>query len=373
MFRSGFLEKFNTQVVSGWIPSEKKSEKVTIIFSCGEEIIVSADIERKDLSCAGYGFECKVPHELRNMHDVSVRVFYDNQKEIVNSPRSIVTDPVELKKVLHGKDDWLFLVNDSNDSLDYILGKKVLSDSTISLWVERIRQRANLAKKYNTRCYHILSPEKPIIYEEYLPDGLVVSSDRPVVKLMNALKEQSISEVIYPSYSNRDQYSDIDFLYSKGDTHWTYVGAYYATDEFVKLCESNGIQIQLYNLSDYSFRSSYQASDLLVKTTRTNVEKVMFTKSISKRIRMTYHNEVRNTGRRMEFINFDAPKIRLMSYHSSSIDWMMPFLNDMFGSICYIWGSSIDWNEVLRYQPDVLLVQSNERFLQLVPNDLEVN
>jgi hypothetical protein len=368
MSKVGFLERFNFQMVAGWVPAENKGDEVKIEFNGQKIVTVVADIDRPDTGVTCYGFACAFPSELLDTGNVTVNVYYNDQ-EITNSPRNIVTDASELKKVLYGKDGWLFLTNDTNESLGYLTGHQPVKESIVDLWVERISQRNTDCDAYGIKCFHMIVPEKEVVYRDYLPDGLAISPDRPVVKLMEALEEVSIKRVLYPDYEKCENRME-QLVYSKGDTHWTHDGAYFAVKELFELMDDCGVQLPPKNA--YTFKQGFQASDLLIKTTAFNMEAIQHTGSISSKIKKIFSNNVKNADRREEFINFDAPKVRFMCWHTSSVDWMKPFFNDMFGNTCYIWGSSINWNEVLRYRPDVLLFQTNERFLTRVPNDINL-
>jgi hypothetical protein len=44
-------------------------------------------------------------------------------------------------------------------------------------------------------------------------------------------------------------------------------------------------------------------------------------------------------------------------------------LLDDFSDVCLIWQQDISWGEVWRYNPDILIVQTNERFVINLPKD----
>lgn len=372
MAREGFLEKFNIKSIAGWVPAKTKGDKVRIELNGQLIATIDADIERQDLQHRGYGFEFNCPADLTNTGNVIVRVYYDNDKEVANSPKQIITDSSELQKVLYGKDGWLFLNNDTNSSLGYLTGHQPANENTLALWVELVLQRITACNEWGMKYYHLVVPEKEVVYRDYLPEGLTISAGRPAVRLLQALNEISVQNVVYPDYLEQADNRSDQLFYYKGDTHWTHAGAYFAVEKLFQLIAEDYEAIQLPSKNAYKFKPGYQAGDLLIKTTSVNIESIMYTTSISQKIRKTYNNKINNTGRRMEFINPEAPKLRLMCWHTSSVDWMTPFLNDMFGSACYIWDQSINWNEVLRYRPDILLFQSNERFLTRVPGDIDL-
>jgi hypothetical protein len=362
----GFLEQFNIKKIAGWIPNDPNVEVVLSFNDC-ETFEVVADWVREDLKSSGVGFIFDVPDSLVNKYTprpikVSVKV---GGEEIGNSPQNIITNPVELNKVLIGKNGWLFLKDDTNSSIEYITGKKCLSEESVKAWGDLINTRLERCKRLGISYYHLVCPEKEVVYSQYLPEDFFVSDNRPVVKILQNLKDD---QVIYPNYISWIKENPGYDIFTKGDTHWSFYGAYVACKALISSMSKQKAVTPLASLESYEFFDGYQVSDLQVKTKGRNVELIRYTKPIHREIFKIYDNQLSNTGRTQEYKNTRAIENRVIVFHTSSFDWMKPYINDSFSNVKYIWDRNINWDEVEDFQPDFLIFQSNERFLTSVPS-----
>lgn len=365
----GFLEQFNVNVIAGWIPIHSGND-VHIVIDNSMEFTLKANIDRADLKGGGYGFSFNIPLDFiqsREPSSLKVSVFYGSDKaEIQNSPQILITDPQELNKVLVGKEGWLFLINDSNHAIDYTTGIRNFPTEKIISWKDLILKRKLQCEEMNIKYLHLICPEKDVACNQYLPEHFNISDNRPIIKLLKQL--DYYADFIYPDYTDWEHGYDQKPPFTKGDTHWSFFGAYHATKLLLDRISLEFKSIKIFPLENYQFKIYYQASDLQVKTQGTNVEPILYTSPINKSISLIHSNGMYNTGRVEEYLNSNAAKVKVMVYHTSSIDWMKPFLNDSIGRIRYIWGRNIDWSEVKKFTPDVLLFQSNERFLTDTPS-----
>ena len=66
------------------------------------------------------------------------------------------------------------------------------------------------------------------VYPEYLPDDVVTVAERPVLQLIEYLREQgSKAEIIYP-LDELVAHKQHDLVYIKTDSHWNELGAFVA-------------------------------------------------------------------------------------------------------------------------------------------------
>ena len=113
----------------------------------------------------------------------------------------------------------------------------------------------------------------------------------------------------------------------------------------------------------------YQKSDLLSKVIGSNVELVEFVWDKESTAVKIFDNKVINSGRVQRYSNSKLKKSSILIYHSSSIDWLKPYILNSFSEVEFIWGHSVDFDYVEERMPDIVLTQTNERFLQKVPVD----
>lgn len=368
----GYLERFNSEIVSGWVPQggAANDTTVTIVFNGEHKFQIQATIKRNDLPDNALGFELPLPENLKRLYPLVVECYCPSGDHVANSPRSIETRESELSKVLQGKDGWLFLANDSNCSIDYITGKKVISQSLLDSWRSLIVRRIDLMEQLKIPFVQVIVAEKETVYHEMLPDGYTVSAIRPAKQIIARLQGSAYeNQVLYgPRYEQRAGGGPA--LYFKGDTHFSFHGAGALTTEIVSILKKfDAMQSILADvgLEDYSFCKRYQAGDLITKTTGVNIEEIDYPIAKCRPSLLFSTNEPR--AGRVRALSNPMGSGRLLAFHTSSIDWMAPFLNDIFNQVLYVWNGRLDQRLISWFKPDCVIAQTNERFLTACPSE----
>ncbi len=365
----GFIEQFNYQTVSGWSFRADPDPYVRLVFNSIHEFKVQLSIGRTDLSQEYAGFSFSLPDHISSLYPLAVECFTSEGVALSNSPRPIETREEERCKVLKGLDGWLFLVNDSNQNLEYISNKIQLPDALMKKWARVIHDRHVAMRDIGCRFVQCVIPEKCVVYDDKLPASYRISDTRPVTQIQQHLTELECSPIVYGPLRNQETELKNE-IYYKGDTHFNYYGAYGLVKEiletlYLKPDSSSDIPV-LPPISEYQFATSYQASDLLTKLASVNVEASHYPRSLYKHQPIIVTNEAR-AGRVHSYHNPEG-KGRLFVLHTSSIDWMMPFLNDTFRDVLYLWGGNLEPKWIDWFQPDSVIAQTNERFLTACPS-----
>ncbi|MGL4764493.1 MAG: alginate O-acetyltransferase AlgX-related protein [Aeromonas sp.] len=365
MSKVGFLESFNREVISGWVAHnsmDTESEELKLYINDKFHSIITANIKRSDILNVGFGFSLET-NILNQDKNFKISIRNSQGSDIDNSPAIILVEKESYDKVLFGKNGWLFLCNDTNNTIEQSTGKFVVKDFVVDKWKKIIEDRISICNELGVEYYNIIAPSKETVYPEYLPSGLTISNDRPVNRITKKLnKIAADNRLIYPDYSliiNKEN------AYHKGDTHWTYYGAYIAYLEL--MCKINQ-DLNIIDYTELTVSQFYQASDLISKTTTVNVEVVEIPIINNSLLSKTYCNGVNNTGREERYLN-ESGKGKVLIYHSSSIDWMKPFIINTFHECVFMWSHNIDYSIVQAEAPDFLITQTNERFLSKVPSD----
>jgi hypothetical protein len=363
----GFLEQFNKQQVSGWVKRSDSDNTVRLVFNGHQEFIVEASIERADLQDDGNGFIFTLPVELSSAHPLKIECYSSLGEELMNSPRTIETRDSEISKVLLGTESWLFLINDSNHSLDYLTCRKELPKSLLSRWSELIRRRQGKMASLAIPFVQIIIAEKEVVYHTHLPAPHAISPNRPILGIAQGLEGLQIPGFLYgPTPEDADNSEKL--LYFKGDTHFSFHGAEFLTRKllmnFTLLGEAHGLP-PLEALPSYEYKKAYQVGDLISKCIGTNVELIDYPLARYMPITVCATHEPR--AGRVRCIHNDQGSGRLLMFHTSSADWMAPFLNDTFRDVMYVWGTEVDSSIVAWFKPDYVAAQTNERFLTHCP------
>jgi|GEM_PF-2899602 len=365
----GFLEKFNYSEISGWV-SFDPGEYQEILFQFNDCELKKLDLilgDRYDLTSKNIShflFTIKLDSDLLNTP--VVLKFYNNKNELIlDTPRTIETNQTELKKVLIGKSGWLFLANDTNNYLSYYRENKSLDINVISSWREETAKRNLIAKLLNSNLRSFIVPEKTYLYSEYLPDNY---QGKKNCILDNFRNDKILSHYIIPEFSYEvDGFTPDTELYYKGDTHWNYYGAYHF---YIDIITSLGLEDEILNFKDnFKAKKYFMSGDLRTKIADVNVELVDHISPYKTNFKIIYDNNLKTTGRIEEFFNPDAiNSSKVIIFHTSSIDWVKPYLLSHFKYVKLVWDKNIDWDIVIDYCPEHIIYQTNERFLFTSPS-----
>jgi hypothetical protein len=367
----GSLEQFNYNRVAGWVFADSPDQHVALIFN--DEFVVDCPLgpiraKASATSRARYAFSLPLPEHLESSYPLRVRAVAPDGTEFSRS-REIETRPSELAKVLRGKGNWLFMQHDSNASLDLLTGKCSLPKDHAVEWVQLFEQRRLQSTSQRLLYTQLLVPEKEVVYQEFLPVDYTISAERPVQQILDKLNDTPLSKhVIYPTFGNKDESDQL--LYYRGDSHWTYAGALQTYNELIAYLEQNhGLeQGHTCDPEDFQYRDEFQAGDLISKLDGVNIEPIMFpVLRVPSAVQLFTSGHPRSN--RIEMYHNSSRKGRILAVHTSSMDWMKLYINHCFGECLYLWQAAVDWRLVNWFQPDILLCQTNERFLTRVPTD----
>ncbi|MGL4316695.1 MAG: hypothetical protein ACRCTL_08780 [Pseudomonas sp.] len=152
--------------------------------------------------------------------------------------------------VLPGKNGWLYLSDDSNRVVSSSTGHYDAHQYWIDAWKTEIAARDLHAQTARAAIGTYIAPNTHSAQPEQLPDGVTLSADRPIARL--------IDEVTGIDYL-LDQLGDPD-CFVANDSHYSEYGAYKA---YRYICQQHGLSPLTIDKPD--FESSYCLGDLGVK------------------------------------------------------------------------------------------------------------
>lgn len=263
--------------------------------------------------------------------------------------------------VLKGKDDWLFLNNDTNQSVEQHSGRLLLNSENKTAWRQYFKQSLAFSKKQNLPYCLLIAPSKEAVYPEFhpVPRAKVTAVDE-MLKLVPA-----DFPVLYPvtELKNAELRS-----FRLNDTHWSAFGGKTAA---VALATKFGVsQVQLteiFETDQYRARSSI--GDLGNKLYPPHATEENFLVNFGCHKFILYDNGLANFGRALVLHNPTA----LVSGHclmfaSSSAYAMLDYLCRIFSQITVIHSAgNIDPLLCTLLEPDYLIAQTNARYVVRSP------
>lgn len=264
-------------------------------------------------------------------------------------------------KVLQGKDDWLFLDNDTNKSVEQFTGKLKLGLTELTQWQNYFGALEGFAKQ----CGHaamLLAPSKELVYPQYYP--YPKAAETALDQLLALPLAQAFC--INPTAALTES---IKRTFRITDTHWSAYGACVAVQQLAKHFGVAEQQINQVFASD-QYKTVKTTGDLGLKFFPPKVADEELLSGFNFRSALIYDNNLPNFGRVMLTVNDGA----LLSGHilifgSSSSYPMLDYLVRLFAKVTLIHtAGNIDPQVASDLSPDYFLSQSNARFIVTAPS-----
>lgn len=265
-------------------------------------------------------------------------------------------------KVLEGKDNWLFLDNDTNKSVEQFTGKQLLDAEAKQGWQLYMRKLQAYAAEHQCKHALLMAPAKEAVYTEFYP--YAKGALTPVEQVVNDLPVGL--NLCYPVAALR---RSAQRSFRITDTHWSPFGAMLAS---VELAVSLGLARQevetLFTADQY--RSAQLVGDLGNKMYPPKASEEWLLKGFSYRKSVVSDNGLSNFGRTLCVVNEQAlVQKHLVIFGASSSYSMLDYLCRIFGRITLMHtAGNIDPNVLAELKPDYLVCQTNARYVVRAPD-----
>ncbi|OYX69782.1 MAG: hypothetical protein B7Y78_02890 [Caulobacter sp. 35-67-4] len=288
---------------------------------------------------------------------------------------------------------WVFLINDTNDFLAWQYG--------VSRWTPEDRSAVRNLLTERTRiladrCYQmVISPEKSVVYAEWLPGGLdrlSIDPARPAV----AMAQMFPNEVLYLA-PRLEELKRLGLLFFRGDTHVNWLGAYHVYRETILALAARGAAvgtpIGFAQLGHYIAGMEGDILMQLPEAARPEFERGAVLGRVGAMLEVTISHVLPESKRRARQVptpggyvpggggretiimeQDDQTLPRALVFRDSTATLSIDLLAEHFSRSVYIWhegdviGALID-----REQPDIILHFVAERFLATYPRAMSIN
>lgn len=273
-------------------------------------------------------------------------------------------DFTEPMKVLEGSEGWLFLDNDSNHSVDQYIGQRMLGTEELHSWREYLSTVQVLAQRTNMRHALVIAPSK----EEVLPHRY------PFQRAQTTVLDQ-VCALAKPEWNVVNAapvlaaYTSPEACFKQTDTHWTDRGAMLAV---MAVLEHLGLDARkadaLFATDVYELRR--EVGDLGCKMLPVRSAETEFLQAPMPEQDAVFDNGLPNIGRTLVFENEIAIfPLRIVVFGASSSYPMLKYLKRLFARLVFVHSAAqIDVDVINHEKPDILLSQSNGRFLIQPPH-----
>ncbi|MFG6449382.1 hypothetical protein ACG0Z6_14230 [Roseateles sp. BYS180W] len=361
----GLLEFYSAERISGWarLPLEGADSTLSIFLDGKKVGEVKPDSSESGGSSGGR-FSFALDLEVNPLTAVRVEVVTTGSgKHLQNSPvRTVFPSPESMAQVIVGKDDWLFLANDSNRSHEQMRGEAKLGSDFGDRW-ERFGHGLNEIESTGVRCFLMVVPNKECIYRDEVSPFLDISQSRPLFEVEAALSRSWKGfgrRYRYPIHALTDaRYSG---AFPKGDTHWSTYGAWLAFRELFETDYPEEVKALELEIERAGWADRMEHGDLVSKMGALCVEPKKTAKIRGPKVRQT--NGLNNSGSQIHAVDASVLHPRKILFIRDSFgSALMPFVGRAFGDVMLSWTGNVSKRLLDLYKPDVIFIERVERFL----------
>lgn len=263
-------------------------------------------------------------------------------------------------KVLRGRDNWLFLDNDSNNSVSQFKGEVLISNDELEMW----RQFLIKTKLINNSVL-LIPPSKESVFSQYYPFNR--ANITPIDQLFSLFNELN-TMYLYPADMLRSQVNS----YSKTETHWSYRAAMHVSNMVIQSFIPNNVL----DISFFSFENKKWYGDLGSKVSPSEYSCYeCLSDSIveSCRSKLVFTNYLPTQGLIEKYHNDNSVlDKRLIVFGDSFSTSMLPYFITVFKSVILVRSNASLIQEMIDFEkPDFVLFEITERFILKAPRIFE--
>ena len=265
-------------------------------------------------------------------------------------------------RIIEGREGWLFLDNDSNQSVDqykgnFLLGKQELRDW--SAYLDNLRARAQALSIHHAL---LIAPAKEMVLSEFYPHKKGKTS--PVEQVLALTRPEH--HVVHPvAELKRSEFRTFRVC----DTHWTSKGAMLGLLAVLRELGLNPAQAAVLFETD-KYKETLHSGDLGSKVFPSQSAKELVLTGAHYRKWVAYDNLLPNMGRVIVIRNAGALyPAKCMIFGSSSTYSFFDYISRVFSEVIFIHSAgSIDFDVVAAEKPEYLIAQTNGRFVVRPPS-----
>lgn len=266
---------------------------------------------------------------------------------------------VNVISCIEGRSGWLFLDNDSNRSVDQYTGNLLLNNNDLASWAEYFKGVNSLVKGEDKKAAFLIAPSKEEVLRKYYPfeRASITVLDQVLQLQKDGWNLINMADVFLNSFAP-------EACFKRNDTHWTDRGALLAVMCFLDKIGFNCDCVNdIFKNDIYELKKEF--GDLGSKMTPPRSAETEYLQGLSVEEDVAFDNFLPNIGRVIIYSKKDALfQKNLLIFGSSSSYQMLRYLRRIFMRIVFVHSAANIDREIFCYeQPDILLIQSNSRFL----------
>jgi hypothetical protein len=269
-------------------------------------------------------------------------------------------------KVIVGRDGWLFSDNDTH--MGAARGDPAMTADDLKVWLRALAGRTEAVQQGGATYVLLIAPVKEAIYPDQGPWWFRRDYVRPATQLPELARASLSGLVIYPGREIERQARWGLKTYSRHDTHWTGLGAYYGYHALMSGLEAQGLAEGPRPLEDFKEVRRHDRNkprDLALMLGVASFVDVSYPEiddPAGPSVVVTYLTDRRDWTAPQVVDTGVAGKPVLMMTMDSFSSALLPFLYGHFSRIVLSHGQDGAWRPdlIARFKPDIVLTEVTE-------------
>lgn len=270
------------------------------------------------------------------------------------------------KKVLPGKDGWLFLKEGKKHGpIALHQGKNLLTETELTKISDKMNLWAHYFKSKNITFILLIAPNKHTIYSEHMPSYIKRGAITRTDQILKQLQTHSNIKIVYPKdrlLSNKE----LGPLYYKNDTHWTSLGAFLTYEQLSTLLHKSFPQIQPMTLDDVKINIEYGAYnatsyDLAKMASLDTVQDWKITTTANNKEFKIISNKTDLENKLLITTNSNSSSPKVVVFRDSFMEALYPFISMDTYKAVYSSKGDIDQQLIAAEEPNLAIFEIVER------------
>ena len=277
-------------------------------------------------------------------------------------------------KVVIGNNNWLFMGDNQLKVYQRIIQ---FTDAELKSIEEELIYREDFCRNRDINFYFFIIPQKHSIYGEEIP------------YYYSRINEKTIREqlVDYLDMNNRFKAYDLESLFRakktdyqlfrKTDNHWNDIGAFYATNEIIRIIKKDFPVLEQLKFSDYTIKHKMklggnipQMLDMQEEFKEVAIELIPKFETTATDGTKKNYTPPENFAYPWEYeivkVNPNAQKLKVLIIRESFASYQVKFYQEIFGECVFVfdeWKHKLNEDIIENEKPDIVILQILESFL----------
>lgn len=363
----GYVDRASSREIAGWIMNRADPEQVFLLRLIADGKVVAetrsdifrGDVERR-FGSGRHGFHFAT--NFLKTGKITVSIGVEGAEFDFKGFTATLDSRDKAQMVTMGKDGWLFLTNDSNNSDAVITGDAPLGAESLLSIEQMLEARDTAPGRGLPPIITYIIPERNVLCNDKRLQPLAISDNRPAIQIADAIEKRGLQRTLY-GLDHMRGLGNPDYLFLKNDTHNTHRAR---LDLFQKVVQLAGADVAA--RATFGLQAGFQGdlgSKVVppvaceIETVQANAATAFSYDEVTKAIR----GDGVIRGKRA-FHQSDAPNsLSCLLAGTSTAYYMRPLFHSAFRYVHFHWSISIDYAHLRQIRPDFVFVLVPERYI----------